>query len=103
VLSCPSSLATVPGLGLVVLDYEHLIVFATPDAVAMASMSHVRVGWMGAVLWRQAAHTQPEDSASAARGAAREGYGSGATVDLDGSSGYAGAGCGVAGPEGDAL
>jgi hypothetical protein len=88
-------------------DYEHLIVFATPDTVAMASMSHVRVGWMGAVtravLWRQTVHTQPEGSASAARGAAREGYGSDATVDLDGSSGYAGAGCGVAGPEGDAL
>ncbi len=45
----PSALAVVPGLGLVVRDYGRLQVFATPDAIAMASMSSLRVAWMGAV------------------------------------------------------
>ncbi len=44
----PSALAVVPGLGLVVRDSgnHRLQVFATPDTIAMASMSHVRVAWM---------------------------------------------------------
>jgi hypothetical protein len=44
----PVALAVVPGLGLVVreLDGCRLQVFATPDTIAMAAMSHVRVAWM---------------------------------------------------------
>jgi hypothetical protein len=47
----PTALAVVPGLGLVVREdgNERLQVFATPDALAMAAMSHSRVAWMGAV------------------------------------------------------
>jgi hypothetical protein len=48
----PSALALVPGLGLVVRDVGNrgrLQVFATPDAIAMASMSAWRVAWMVAV------------------------------------------------------
>jgi hypothetical protein len=47
----PAALAIVPGLGLVVQDFgnERLQVFTTPDAIAMASMSHVRVAWMSVV------------------------------------------------------
>jgi hypothetical protein len=47
----PSALAVVPGLGLVVREVAtcRLQVFATPDAVAMASMSRMRIAWMGAV------------------------------------------------------
>jgi hypothetical protein len=48
----PTALAVVPGLGLVVRDRGirgRLQVFATPDAIAMASMSTSRVAWMGAV------------------------------------------------------
>jgi hypothetical protein len=46
----PSALAVVPGLGLVVREYfnECLQVFGTLDAIAMASMSSMRVAWMGA-------------------------------------------------------
>jgi hypothetical protein len=46
---CPSALAAVPGLGLVVRDIHGLHVFATPDAIAMAAMSPTRVAWMAAV------------------------------------------------------
>ena len=44
----PAALAVVPGLGLVVREYGNgrLQVFATPDTIAMASMSHVRVTWL---------------------------------------------------------
>jgi hypothetical protein len=48
----PTALALVPGLGLVVRDDGEggrLQFFATPDAIAMASMSAARVGWMVAV------------------------------------------------------
>jgi hypothetical protein len=48
----PSALAQVPGLGLAVRERGNegrLQVFATPDAIAMASMSAARVGWMVAV------------------------------------------------------
>jgi hypothetical protein len=51
-LSRPVALAVVPGLGLVVREYGNggrLQVFATPDAMAMASMSPARVSWMCAV------------------------------------------------------
>jgi hypothetical protein len=54
----PSALALVPGLGLVVREYGNggrLQFFATPGAIAMSSMSAVRVGWMVAVA-RGAAH-----------------------------------------------
>jgi hypothetical protein len=48
----PSALALVPGLGLVVREgggYGRVQLFATPDTVAMASMSPCRVAWMVAV------------------------------------------------------
>jgi hypothetical protein len=47
----PSALAIVPGLGLVVREWDNrrLQVFATPDTIAMATMSLSRVAWMGAV------------------------------------------------------
>ena len=48
-LEAPSALALVPGLGLVVQDSAEggrLQIFATPDTIAMASMSAARVGWM---------------------------------------------------------
>jgi hypothetical protein len=48
----PSALALVPGLGLVVRDVGNrgqLQFFATPDAIAMASMSAPRVAWLVAV------------------------------------------------------
>jgi hypothetical protein len=47
----PSALAVVPGLGLVVREFtnDRLQVFATPDTLAIAAMSHSRVAWMGAV------------------------------------------------------
>jgi hypothetical protein len=55
----PSALALVPGLGLVVREESgmRLQFFATPDAIAMASMSEHRVGWMVAVargVWHRA-------------------------------------------------
>jgi hypothetical protein len=57
-LEAPSALALVPGLGLVVQDSAEggrLQIFATPDTIAMASMSAARVGWMVAVA-RGATH-----------------------------------------------
>ncbi len=54
----PVALSLVPGLGLVVREDGNgcrLQVFATPDAIAMASMSAARVGWLVAVA-RGAAH-----------------------------------------------
>ena len=50
-LEAPSALALVPGLGLVVRETgnSRLQLFATPDAIAMASMSAWRVAWMVAV------------------------------------------------------
>ncbi len=47
----PSALAVVPGLGLVVREWGNLRlqVFATPDTIAMAAMSTMRVAWMVAV------------------------------------------------------
>jgi hypothetical protein len=67
----PSSLAVVPGLGLVVRELGNngrsntgrLQVFATPDAIAMAAMSVMRVTWMGAVaraVLRRRQHFQGE-------------------------------------------
>ncbi len=47
--SCPTAVALVPGLGLVVRDCGGLQFFATPEVVAMASMSAARVAWMVAV------------------------------------------------------
>jgi hypothetical protein len=48
----PTALAVVPGLGLVVREWSNgrLQVFASPDTIAMAAMSHVRVAWMTAVV-----------------------------------------------------
>jgi hypothetical protein len=53
----PSALALVSGLGLVVreIDSSRFQVFATPDAIAMASMSAARAGWMVGVA-RSVAH-----------------------------------------------
>jgi hypothetical protein len=54
----PSALALAPGLGLAMREdgnYGRLQFFATPDAIAMASMSASCVGWMVAVA-RGAAH-----------------------------------------------
>jgi hypothetical protein len=46
----PLALAAVPGLGLVVVRHDTGVQFlATPDAVAMASMSSCKVAWMAAV------------------------------------------------------
>jgi hypothetical protein len=56
--SWPSALALVPGLGLVVREEGNggrLQFLATPDAIAMASMSAARVGWLVAVA-RGVAH-----------------------------------------------
>jgi hypothetical protein len=41
----------VPGVGLVVreVDNGRLQVFAAPDTIAMAAMSHMRVAWLVAV------------------------------------------------------
>ena len=51
-LSCPASLALVPGLGLLVREWggEQVRVLALEDDVAMASMSPHRVGWMVAAV-----------------------------------------------------
>jgi hypothetical protein len=48
----PTALAVVPFLGLVVREggSPRLQVFATPDTIAMAAMSPVRVAWMVAVV-----------------------------------------------------
>ena len=46
----PAALAIVPGLGLVVRYREGVQFLATPDAIAMASMSLCKVAWMAAVL-----------------------------------------------------
>jgi hypothetical protein len=50
-LGTPRALALIPGLGLAVLDTGRQCIefFATPDALAMASMSEAREGWMVAV------------------------------------------------------
>jgi hypothetical protein len=53
----PSSLALLPGLGLV-RDGGRVQVFATPDVVTMASMSVARVGWMVAVAQGVAARAR---------------------------------------------
>jgi hypothetical protein len=47
----PVTLAVAPGLGLVVRDADNrrLQVFATPDAIAMATMPPARVAWMAVV------------------------------------------------------
>jgi hypothetical protein len=48
----PATLATVPGLGLVVREFfnERIQVFATPDTIAMyTNMSGIRIAWMSAV------------------------------------------------------
>jgi hypothetical protein len=52
VLDLPAALALVPGLGLVVREFGNegqVRFFASPDTIAMASMSTSRVGWMVAV------------------------------------------------------
>jgi hypothetical protein len=49
----PSALALVPDLGLVVREHGNggrVQFFATPDTIAMASLSVARVGWMVAVV-----------------------------------------------------
>ncbi len=48
-VSFVSSLAVVPGLGLVVLRFSKVHFFFTPVAIAMAAMSPCRVAWMVAI------------------------------------------------------
>jgi hypothetical protein len=58
----PSALALAPGLGLVVRDFAkggRLQFFATPDTIAMASMSAPRVAWMLAVARGVVRRSQP--------------------------------------------
>jgi hypothetical protein len=54
VLCIPTTMALVPGLGLVVRDFLRIHVFSTADAIAMAAMmaamSSNRVGWIVAVV-----------------------------------------------------
>jgi hypothetical protein len=48
-LSYPEALALVPDVGLVVLDGSkggRVVLYSTPDALAMAAMTPLRVGWM---------------------------------------------------------
>jgi hypothetical protein len=45
----PTTMADVPGLGLVVRDLYRIQVFTTPEAIAMAAMSPCRVAWMTVV------------------------------------------------------
>jgi hypothetical protein len=68
----PAALAVVPSLGLVVREVGkggRLQVFATPDAIAMASMSPTRVSWMCAMA--RAALRREAGSATHAGRAAR--------------------------------
>jgi hypothetical protein len=46
---CPSAVALVPGLGLVVGDSGRFQVFTTPDTIAMAPISVARLAWLAAV------------------------------------------------------
>jgi hypothetical protein len=56
----PTALAMVLGLGLVVREHgnDRLQVFVTPDTIAMAAMSRMRVAWLVAVA-RAALHRSP--------------------------------------------
>ena len=48
-LAYPEALALVPDVGLVVLDGSkggRVVLYSTPDALAMAAMTPLRVGWM---------------------------------------------------------
>ncbi len=52
-LDGPTAIAVVPGVGLAIRDYGNggqVQFFATPDAVAKASMSAPRIAWMGGVV-----------------------------------------------------
>jgi hypothetical protein len=52
-VDCPSALALVPGLGLVVRGFfDGARLFADPDAIAMSFMSAIRTAWMAAVARR---------------------------------------------------
>jgi hypothetical protein len=65
----PSALALVPGLGLLVREQGNrgrLQVFATRDAIAMASMSACRVAWLACTA-RAALHRHGGRSSSSAR------------------------------------
>jgi hypothetical protein len=77
-----AALAVVPGLGLVVREVGNLRlqVFATPDTIAMASMSHVRVAWMSVVArcvlrrhWQRPVVGGPARAVKRIRGAAQTG------------------------------
>jgi hypothetical protein len=62
----PTSLAVVPGYGVVVREFGQfgrLQVFTTPDAMAMAAMSRLRVAWMFAVVSR-GRHPAPKTAAA---------------------------------------
>jgi hypothetical protein len=81
----PSALALVPGLGLVVRDNDgRLQVFATPDSIAMASMSALRVAWIVAVtrgrLLRQQCSQRACDAPTCKRPSRRGPAGPGANL-----------------------
>jgi hypothetical protein len=84
---CPSALALVPGLGLVVRDIAsggRVRVFATPDAIAMASMSALRVAWMVAVargrVFREQRRQHARDAPTCKRPSRRGPAGPGANL-----------------------
>jgi hypothetical protein len=68
----PTALVVVPGLGLVVRELGNggrLQVFATPDTIAMATMSRVRVAWMTVVargVFRRQSSQERRGTATAA-------------------------------------
>ena len=83
----PSALALVPGLGLVVRDIAdggRVQVFATPDAIAMASMSALRVAWMVAVargrVFREQRRQHARDAPTCKRPSRRGPAGPGANL-----------------------
>jgi hypothetical protein len=66
----PVCLAVVPGLGLVVRNHGNydLLVFATPDTIAMAAMSPARVAWMGAVARGMLLQSRQREHLAGAKG-----------------------------------
>jgi DNA-binding beta-propeller fold protein YncE len=87
VFGCPSALALVPSLGLVVRRTaigSRVQVFATPDAIAMASMSPPRVAWMVAVargrVFREQRRQHARDAPTCKRRSRRGPAGPGASL-----------------------
>jgi hypothetical protein len=87
VFGCPSALALVPSLGLVVRGTANggrVQVFSTPDAIAMASMSAPRVAWMVAVargrVFREQGRQRARDAPTCKRPSRRGHAGPGANL-----------------------